>query len=185
MLPADCDKGRALSVVSTLPSSESFLPGLALRVTQQLSLPPIAAQSWAPGRRCLGSFWKAGVEWLVFSHSAAGASSMRDHCTQLGGQAQCPRLSCGVPGCWALPCGPVPLLVGTWGGAQPWGSGGRRVLSRLPCPGALHGGCWLHRTCPQTRSSTSSWPHATTRNWRLFEKIFPRLCTVTGVPTAC
>lgn len=45
MLPVDCDKGRAPSLVSALPSLGPFLPRLALRVTQQLPAPGIAANS--------------------------------------------------------------------------------------------------------------------------------------------
>lgn len=43
----------------------------------------------------------------------------------------------------------------------------------------------LHRTCHQTRFSTSSWPRVMTRNWRPFEKMFPQLYIVPGALTAC
>lgn len=80
-----------------------------------------------------------------------------------------------------------PMLGGKWGrnwsvgdGTQPRAAGlqeGSRAGWQVGVlfSTALGTACCPHRTCPQTRFSTSSWPRAMTGNWRPFEKMFPQL----------
>lgn len=86
----------------------------------------------------------------------------------------------------------------TWGhrGSGMWSGGDgawtqestRPVPFWLPSPfytAPIMGVLFLHRTCPQTRFSMSSWHRATTRSWRPFRKTSSQPLGVPGALTAC
>lgn len=163
-----------------------------------LVVPVILAQpghgEGQPG--CMGSVWKVWGSGQAFIYSPAAACG-HHVCLIIvrlvqGNRWQAPPCEC--PG-----SGPAARWhwvdlghrgSGTWSvGDGTWTQESTRpVPFWLPspfCTAPIVGVLFLHRTCPQTRFSMSSWHRATTRSWRLFRKTSSQPLGVPGALTAC
>lgn len=142
----------------------------------------------------MGSVWKVWGNGQAFICSSLWSPCVFDHCA----------LGSGETGGRPLPerpgSGPAARRHRgwTWGhrGSGTWSGGDgawtqestRPVPFWLPSPfytAPIMGVLFLHRTCPQTRFSMSSWHRATTRSWRPFRKTSSQPLGVPGALTAC